>query len=261
MATRRILLVSHPGRREVVAALADVSARLRTAGIDVLVSDGSAPGTSVSGMDEVELVCVLGGDGTILRGAEAARALDVPLLGVNLGHVGFLAEVEHTDLHETVDRVVARDYATEERMTLDVRVTHEGREVASSWALNEVSVEKAERERMIELTVEVDGRPLSTWGCDGVVVATPTGSTAYAFSAGGPWSGRTFARSSSCPTPLTRSSPARSCWAPDHVWVSRSSGGPRDVASCGATAAAPPSCLPGPASTSPWASARCGWPA
>lgn len=186
MATRRILLVSHPGRREVVAALADVSARLRTAGVDVLVSDGSAPGTSVSGMDEVELVCVLGGDGTILRGAEAARALDVPLLGVNLGHVGFLAEVEHTDLHETVDRVVARDYATEERMTLDVRVTHEGREVASSWALNEVSVEKAERERMIELTVEVDGRPLSTWGCDGVVVATPTGSTAYAFSAGGP---------------------------------------------------------------------------
>ena len=186
MATRRILLVSHPGRPEVVAALADVSARLQAAGIDVLVSDGSAPGTSVAGMDQVELVCVLGGDGTILRGAEAARALDVPLLGVNLGHVGFLAEVEHTDLHETVDRVVARDYSTEERMTLDVRVTHDGEQVASSWALNEVSVEKAERERMIELTVEVDGRPLSTWGCDGVVVATPTGSTAYAFSAGGP---------------------------------------------------------------------------
>jgi NAD+ kinase len=176
VATRRILLVSHPGRPEVVIATREVTDMLTAAGIEVVLTP----------TDGIELVCVLGGDGTILRGAESARSLDVPLLGVNLGHVGFLAEVERTDLHATVARVVERDYATEERMTLDVDVSHDGEHVASSWALNEVSVEKAARERMIELTVEVDRRPLSTWGCDGVVVATPTGSTAYAFSAGGP---------------------------------------------------------------------------
>ncbi len=135
---------------------------------------------------DCELVCVLGGDGTILRAAELSRGTGAPLLGVNLGHVGFLAEAELDTLAEAVDRIVARDYTVEERMTLDVSVFEDGREVFSSWALNEVTVEKATRERMIELTVEIDGRPLSTWGCDGVVVATPTGSTAYAFSAGGP---------------------------------------------------------------------------
>src|SRR5213075_1169372 len=83
-------------------------------------------------------------------------------------------------------RIVARDYTVEERTTLEVRAEEDGHTVFSSWALNEVTVEKASRERMLELTVEIDGRPLSTWGCDGIVMATPTGSTAYAFSAGGP---------------------------------------------------------------------------
>ena len=133
-----------------------------------------------------ELVCVLGGDGTILRGAELSRGSGVPLLGVNLGHVGFLAEAEREDLDATVERIVSRDYTVEERMTLEVHAYEDGHTVFSSWALNEVTVEKAARERMLELTVEIDGRPLSTWGCDGIVMATPTGSTAYAFSAGGP---------------------------------------------------------------------------
>ena len=105
---------------------------------------------------------------------------------MNFGHVGFLAEVERDDLDVTVERIVARSYTVEERMTLEVVAFHDGETVFESWALNEVTVEKASRERMIELTVEIDGRPLSTWGCDGVVMATPTGSTAYAFSAGGP---------------------------------------------------------------------------
>ena len=133
-----------------------------------------------------EVVVVLGGDGTLLRGAEIARASGVPLLGVNLGHVGFLAEAERDDLDETVERIVARDYVVEERMTVDVTVLVDGVPVATDWALNEASVEKGSRARMLELVIEVDGRPLSRWGCDGVVAATPTGSTAYAFSAGGP---------------------------------------------------------------------------
>lgn len=192
MSGRRIVLVSHPARPEVVAATSQLAGLLRDAGIEVLVFDGNGPGHHVhDAPPDVELVCVVGGDGTILRGAETARALDIPLLGVNLGHVGFLAEVEPADLPAMVSRVVARDYTTEERLTLDTVVTLDGREVFRSWALNEVSVEKAARERMIELTLSVDHRPLSAWGCDGVVVATPTGSTAYAFSAGGPviWPG------------------------------------------------------------------------
>jgi NAD+ kinase len=105
---------------------------------------------------------------------------------VNHGHVGFLAEAEADGLAELVDRVVARQYVVEERMTVDVTVRGNGAPIASAWALNEATVEKAARERMIELIIEIDGRPLSRWGCDGVVCSTPTGSTAYAFSAGGP---------------------------------------------------------------------------
>ncbi len=135
---------------------------------------------------DCELVMVLGGDGTILRAAEMARERDVPVLGVNLGHVGFLAEAERDDLNATVRAVVGRDYEVEQRLTIDVALRRGHQTLATDWALNEVSVEKAARERMIELTVEVDGRPLLTFAGDGVVAATPTGSTAYAFSSGGP---------------------------------------------------------------------------
>lgn len=202
---RRIVLLAHPGRPEALAIATDVAERLARAGIEVVIPPGelettplgahpatttAAPGTS--GVAEgAELVVVLGGDGTILRGAELARGSAVPVLGVNLGHVGFLAEAEREDLDATVEHIVGRGWHVEERMTLGVVATVDGREVARSWALNEVTVEKASRERMLLLTVEVDGRPLSTWGCDGLVMATPTGSTAYAFSAGGPvvWPG------------------------------------------------------------------------
>ena len=134
---------------------------------------------------------VIGGDGTILRAAEVTRGSGAPVLGVNLGHVGFLAEAEYDDLESTIDAIVARRYTIEDRLTLDVTVQRDGEIVSRTWALNEASVEKAARERMIEVVVEVDGRPLSRWGCDGVVCATPTGSTAYNFSAGGPvvWPG------------------------------------------------------------------------
>jgi NAD+ kinase len=195
---RRILLVAHPRRKEAHDLAAGVVQRLHDAGMEVVVLPDEAAAVDLVGSpnvtladpdspaDDCELVCVLGGDGTILRGAEMARGTGAPLLGVNLGHVGFLAESEREDLDATVERIVSRDYTVEERMTLEVTVRHDGDLVYSNWALNEASVEKAARERMIELTVEIDGRPLSTWGCDGVVMATPTGSTAYAFSAGGP---------------------------------------------------------------------------
>ncbi|MGH3499059.1 MAG: NAD kinase [Nocardioidaceae bacterium] len=201
---RRVLLVTHTGREEATRVAAAFSKGIADAGVTVRMlqheaddmqrfgactADVVAPdAAAAAGCD---LVIVFGGDGTILRGAELARPTGTPLLGVNLGHVGFLAEADVDDLDVTVDRVVQGRYDVEERMTIDVAVRVDGRDVAREWALNEASVEKAARERMIEVVAEIDQRPLSRWGCDGVVCATPTGSTAYSFSAGGPivWPG------------------------------------------------------------------------
>jgi NAD+ kinase len=193
---RSVLLVTHTGRKEALVSARSAVARLTAAGLEVRVLEAEAAELDTAGAVKVpstpeavegaELLVVLGGDGTVLRAAELARPWQTPLLGVNLGHVGFLAEAEHEDLDATVDRIVARDYDVEERMTIDVVTRYDGREVTSGWALNDATVEKASRERMVEVIIEVDGRPVSRWGCDGVVCATPTGSTAYAFSAGGP---------------------------------------------------------------------------
>lgn len=135
---------------------------------------------------DTELAIIFGGDGTILRAAEWALPLGVPILGVNMGHVGFLAELDPHETESLVDTIVERDYDVEERFTLQVEASTPDGEVWRSGAINEVSVEKWARERMIEALVTIDGLPLSRWGCDGVLVSTPTGSTAYAFSAGGP---------------------------------------------------------------------------
>jgi NAD+ kinase len=135
---------------------------------------------------DIEVVIVLGGDGTILKAAEIVRESNTPLLGINLGHVGFLAESERDGIAEAVARVVSKDYTVIERMTLEVSVVVEGRVAFRTWALNEATVEKSAAEKMIEVVVEVDRRPLTSFGCDGIVLSTPTGSTAYAFSAGGP---------------------------------------------------------------------------
>ncbi|MGL4832109.1 MAG: NAD kinase, partial [Propionibacteriaceae bacterium] len=135
---------------------------------------------------DTELAVIFGGDGTILRAAEWALPLGVALLGVNMGHVGFLAELEAHETGHLVEMIHSRDYTVEERLTLNVTATAPDGQNWSSVAVNEVSVEKSARERMLEVLVNIDGLPLSRWSCDGVLVATPTGSTAYSFSAGGP---------------------------------------------------------------------------
>jgi NAD+ kinase len=191
-----MLVLAHTGRDTARRRATQVIERLINAGVAVRVIDVEGPELDCAGAtvvpagpeaaDGAELVIVLGGDGTLLRAAELARPAGTPVIGVNLGHVGFLAEAEPDGLIQTVDHLLAWEYRVEQRMTLDVVARDNGTEIARTWALNEVSVEKASRERMIEVIIEVDGRPLSRWGCDGVVCATPTGSTAYAFSAGGP---------------------------------------------------------------------------
>jgi NAD+ kinase len=199
-----VLVIAHTGRddardvaRSFVKALTahGMVVRLLPAEAEELGLDATTDAVEVAGPGDAsarcELVLVIGGDGTILRAAEVAHDSGVPLLGVNLGHVGFLAEAEHDDLESTIDAIVHCRYTAEDRLTIDVVVQLDGEVLTRTWALNEASVEKAARERMLEVVVEVDGRPLSRWGCDGVVCATPTGSTAYNFSAGGPvvWPG------------------------------------------------------------------------
>jgi NAD+ kinase len=191
-----MLLVVHTGRADARATAASATARLREVGIEVLVLDDEAgdmrlPDVTVvpaapGSVDGSELVLVLGGDGSLLRAAELARPSGTPILGVNLGRVAFLAETEQEMLPETIERIISRDYEVEDRLTVDVRVESPDGSVTTAWALNEASIERADRHRLLEFVVGVDGRPLSRWGGDGVVVATPTGSTAYAFSAGGP---------------------------------------------------------------------------
>ena len=201
-ASRKVLLVTHTRRPEALAAALETCQQLVSAGITPVMlaadhaellsysQENSALPSGIellgSNLNELEVAMVLGGDGTILKAAEIVREVEVPLIGINLGHVGFLAESERDGLAEAVERVVAKYYVVKERMALDVRVIVEGKEVYRTWALNEATVEKSERERMLEVVVEVEEHPLSSFGCDGIVIATPTGSTAYAFSAGGP---------------------------------------------------------------------------
>lgn len=192
---RSALVMAHTGRARIVDEAARLVDQLLGAGFEVRMLPAEA--RDIGASDRVRIVqddpargaqiaFVLGGDGTFLRATEATRPAGVPLIGVNLGHVGFLAEAEPDALDVAVDQVARGAFSVEERLTLDVEVALDGQVLARDWALNEASVEKSSRQRMLEVALAVDDRPLTTFGCDGVLCATPTGSTAYAFSIGGP---------------------------------------------------------------------------
>lgn len=199
---REVLLVPHLFRASNIDSAARATELLQDAGVTVRLleqeqMDAIETNPVLSGLTRAaaneeaaagcELVLVLGGDGTFLRAAGYARAQDIPVLGINLGHVGFLAEGEASSLEKVVGKVIDRSYRVVDRMTLDVAVIGEGGEVLGrNWALNECSIENSDRSRVLDATLEVDFRPVSSFGCDGVLISTPTGSTAYAFSAGGP---------------------------------------------------------------------------
>lgn len=190
--TRKVLFVVHGARPNAYSVARAAATGLLANNIAVACADSDAaqlevpevtPATDAAGC---ELVVVFGGDGTILRGIEIARAHDIPVLGVNLGHVGFLAEAEPEDIESVINVVVNNEWSVEERLTLAISATDVDGRTWESWALNEVAINKFNREHMANLLVSIDERPVSQWACDGVLVATPTGSTAYAFSAGGP---------------------------------------------------------------------------
>jgi NAD+ kinase len=187
--TRRAVVLINPSREEAVNAAKELAAILITHGFDLVspteVSIPNIASVSSDAIGEVEIAIVLGGDGTILRGAEVTLQREIPLLGINLGHVGFLAEVSKPALTDIAASIVNKSYVYENRMVLGYSVQRNGEEISQGWALNEITVER-DSTTMVELFVEIDRRPLSHWGCDGLICSTPTGSTAYAFSAGGP---------------------------------------------------------------------------
>lgn len=191
--SRNVGLAVHWGRITAISTATELATGLKQAGLNVfgLTSNltNEIPNCTMvdeSEISDIESLLVVGGDGTILRNAELARALDIPLLGINHGHVGFLAEAEAIDVDRVITAIADQNWHIENRITLDVVVHSAGEEIWRSWALNEVSIEKASNERIVEVVTAVDHRPVSRYAGDGVIVATPTGSTAYAFSAGGP---------------------------------------------------------------------------
>ena len=195
--SRKVLLVSSPQYLDKAELVLSACKHLSQNSITVLLEQehlesltklGVAIPRDVESYDgsEVELAVVLGGDGSILRAAELLRGTKAPILGINAGHFGFMAEAESGSLISALDVVISKRYQVRDRLAIEVVVTSQGKETYRSWALNEVALEKSARERMLEVVIEVDSRPVSSFGCDGVVVSTPTGSTAYAFSAGGP---------------------------------------------------------------------------
>jgi NAD+ kinase len=194
---RRVLFAVHTGRRDIVELARSAAARLARGGIAVRVLEDECDSLCLDGAEVVpageraaegaEIVMVFGGDGTFLRAAELARFSDAALMGVNLGRVGFLAETEPEAVEEMLTAIEKCEYSVEQRLAIEVDVRDvDGVVVGGTWALNEVSVEKAQLSRVLDVVIAIDGRPLTSFGCDGILCATPTGSTAYAFSAGGP---------------------------------------------------------------------------
>ena len=181
------LLVVHPTRPEALDFAKELIAEFSSVGIVVLTNyPGGVTGSAeLNEESDFEIAIVLGGDGTILRAAELVLGKDIPILGINLGNVGFLAEITRPSAAILVAAVAQGNFRGEPRLLLQHEVLRDGISIANGWALNEFTIERSHAQ-MAELFVQIDDRPLSRWGCDGVICATPTGSTAYAFSAGGP---------------------------------------------------------------------------
>jgi NAD+ kinase len=176
-----------PGAREAAAKIADW---LRNNGVKTWSVEGEPPGASEETApttfgDDVDLVVSVGGDGTLLRAARLANSDDVPLLGVKVGRLGFLTEVEPEEAPNLLAKALDGSARIEERMAL-VAYPIDAPWTEAQWALNEVIVEKTARHRLITLGALVGGEYVTRFSADGVIVATPTGSTAYSFSARGP---------------------------------------------------------------------------
>lgn len=181
MTKRTVGLLLHNDRASVARVCAELCSELERFGVTAVEVSLEAP------LDPtIELLVVLGGDGTILRAAEMVHGRNLPILGVNMGRVGFLAEAEPTDLGHVAEQIAVGDWRLEHRITLDLQIVRNGSIHGTSFALNEIAIEKSDHAMMTEVRVEIDGTAVMAWPGDGLIASTPTGSTAYAFSAGGP---------------------------------------------------------------------------
>lgn len=179
----RVGVVRHPGRSAAIEAAGDLVEAIDREGATavVLADDGDAPELR----EDLDLVVSIGGDGTFLRAAYAASHAGCPVLGVKVGRMGFLTEVEPGGALPLIRAVLEGRARVEERLALTAEPVT-GADFAPQWGLNEVMVEKQVRHRLVRLAVQVDGDYVTTFSADGVIVASPTGSTAYSFSARGP---------------------------------------------------------------------------
>ncbi len=192
----KVLVIIHNNSSEAEIVASKVCKQLLERNIEIFAPNDDATvleksGVKVAKFDKAKdispnLALVFGGDGTILRAVEVSRDKKIPILGINLGHVGFLAEAELEHLEDVVKSIASHSWIEENRLTLEVSVFKDNNKVYSTFALNDVAIEKSEPGHMFDVILEIDSQPVSRLSGDGIVCATPTGSTAYAFSAGGP---------------------------------------------------------------------------
>ena len=193
MKNKSIGILTKPKFPEIKSTLQDVVAWLRARSINVILDTTSATLLGEQGgvqktqlASKADVLLVLGGDGTMLNAARLAGERSIPILGVNLGGLGFLTEVRLENLYPSLERVFANDFVLDERLMLQTHVHRHGETVARGVVLNDVVISKGTLARMIELRISIQGQFVTNLRGDGVIVTTPTGSTAYSLSAGGP---------------------------------------------------------------------------
>jgi NAD+ kinase len=189
---KRIGIIAKQNKPEAVQVVKELVGWLKDRTVECFVEPEMAQAVSHASLDKdempqaVDMVVVLGGDGTLLAAARALQKNRIPLLGVNLGGLGFLTEITLDELYPMLEAILRGDFKTDERMLLDVRIWRKEKVIDEFTVLNDVVINKGALARIIELETNVDDAHLTTFRADGLIISTPTGSTGYSLSAGGP---------------------------------------------------------------------------
>jgi NAD+ kinase len=194
-AFRTVALIGKYQSPEIAESLLALAVFLRERGIEVLIEDGTAAAVGAHGYvvapyetigARAELAVVLGGDGTMLNAARRLAEFNVPLVGVNQGRLGFMTDIARESMIEGISALLEGNFSREQRFLLDTQVVRGGETAFHVLALNDIAISKGETGRMIEMQIKVDGELIHVLRADGLIISTPTGSTAYALSANGP---------------------------------------------------------------------------
>jgi NAD+ kinase len=189
---KKIGIICKPGRPEPEEILRELLPWLKGKGYETFVDREAAAALNIPGFTRseiayaVDVVFVLGGDGTMLSVSRSVAEKGVPILGINLGSMGFITEINKDELYDVVDRILAGDCAIEERLMLTAKILRAGEEISGYTVLNDVVINKGALARIIDMETFINGKYVTTFKADGLIVSTPTGSTAYSLSASGP---------------------------------------------------------------------------